>query len=56
MKLLLHALVTALTFELDVPTNEIQKKTLVVTRPYVRGDSHNGPRLPLRVAVAKPIQ
>jgi hypothetical protein len=52
MKLLLHALVSAFTFELDVPATDIEKRSMIVTRPYVRGDSRKGPRLPLRVAVA----
>ena len=38
MKALLFTLFRAFEFELAVPTDMIEKRSLVVTRPFVKGD------------------
>ncbi|KAF9235960.1 cytochrome P450 [Melanogaster broomeanus] len=47
MKALLFTLVRAFEFELAVPANETGKHSLIVQRPFLRGDPTKKPQLPL---------
>ena len=51
MKALLFTLVRAFEFELAVPIDAIEKKSLTVTRPYIKG---RGAQMPLRLRLSKP--
>lgn len=50
MKALLFTLVRAFEFELAVPANDIEKRTLTVTRPYLKGGKA---QMPLRMKLCK---
>ena len=50
-KALLFALVRAFEFELAVPVDNIEKRTLTVTRPYLKG---GGAQMPLRMKFCRP--
>ena len=51
MKALLFTLVRAFEFELAVPVDEIEKKTLTVTRPYLKS---GGAHMPLKLKLCRP--
>ncbi|KAF9232616.1 cytochrome P450 [Melanogaster broomeanus] len=53
MKVVLFTLVRAFEFELAVPASEIGKHSLVMLRPFLRGDPTKKPQLPL---LFKPYQ
>jgi hypothetical protein len=55
MKILLHALISTLQFELAVPATEIVKKSAggLVIRPALRSAPEEGHQLPLIVSRAK---
>jgi hypothetical protein len=46
-KIILHALVSAFSFELAVPQAEIGARSKVVTRPIVKSEAGHGPQMPL---------
>jgi hypothetical protein len=46
-KIILHMLITSLTFELAVPKEEIEPRTRVVNRSFVRSEKEKGPQMPL---------
>jgi hypothetical protein len=52
MKIVLHALVTSLCFELAVPVDAIAKKSTVITRPVLANAREQGIQLPLFIARA----
>lgn len=49
MKALLFTLVRTFEFELAVSPEEIEKRSMVVTRPYLRGQKQAGAQMPLSV-------
>ena len=51
MKALLFTLVRAFEFNLAIPVEKIEKRSNVVTRPYVVDDKGAGSQMPLIVKV-----
>ena len=51
MKALLFTLIRAFEFELAVPADDIEKRSMVVTRPYIKSekDVSKGSQLPVKV-------
>lgn len=49
MKALLFTLVRSFEFELTVPAEEIEKRVMIVSRPYLRGQGDKGAQMPLNV-------
>jgi hypothetical protein len=46
-KIILHALITSMTFELAVPKEDIEPRTRVVTRSFVKSEKEVGAQMPL---------
>lgn len=53
MKALLFTLLRSFEFELAIPAEKITKRSLVVTRPYIRGEEKTGARMPLIVRLCE---
>jgi hypothetical protein len=52
-KALLFALVRSFDFELAVPSSDITRQTMIVTRPFLSSDADKGPQLPL---ILRPVK
>jgi hypothetical protein len=52
-KIILHALICTLEFELAIPKEQIGSKMGIVTRPIVKGQADKGGQLPLRMRRAQ---
>jgi hypothetical protein len=53
MKALLFTLVRSLEFELAIAPDNIEKRSMVVTRPYLRGEVGKGAQMPMWVRKVK---
>ena len=53
MKALLFMLIRNFEFELALPADEIEKRSFIVTRPYLKGNEKAGAQMPLRVKAYK---
>ena len=53
MKALLFTLVRSFEFELAVAPENIEKRSMVVTRPYLKGERDKGAQMPLWVRKVK---
>lgn len=49
MKALLFTLLRAFEFELAVPIEDIQKRSSIVQRPYLRSENDKGAQMPMFV-------
>jgi len=54
MKALLFTLLRSFEFDLAVPVEDIEKRSMVVTRPYLKSDKKGGAQLPMLVKVYQP--
>ncbi|KAL5498061.1 hypothetical protein ACEPAH_2992 [Sanghuangporus vaninii] len=54
MKALLFTLIRNFEFSLAIPAEGIIKRSLVVTRPYIKGEEDKGAQMPLLVKVCDP--
>ena len=56
MKALIFTIIRAFEFELAVPIEDIEKRSMVVTRPYIKSDKNvKGAQLPVKIKrVQKP--
>ena len=52
MKAILFCFVRAFDFELAVPADQIMRKSVTVSRPYLISDTEGGPQLPLVIQPA----
>jgi hypothetical protein len=48
-KIILHALIISLSFELAVPKDDIFPRTQMVTRSFVKSEKEKGAQMPLIV-------
>ena len=53
MKAILFAFVRSFDFELGVPPDQITRKSLIVSRPFLTSDQDSGPQLPLVIRPAR---
>ena len=53
MKALVFTLVRAFEFELSFPADQVKKRSLVVTRPYMKNNLEAGAQMPLRVKLVQ---
>lgn len=51
IKTILFVLIRNFVFDLPTPRVEIEKKTSLVTRPFVKGEREKGPQMPLAIRV-----
>ncbi|KAJ9125098.1 hypothetical protein QFC22_000051 [Naganishia vaughanmartiniae] len=51
IKAILFVLIRNFVFDLPTPSVEIEKKTSLVTRPFVKGQREKGPQMPLAIRV-----
>lgn len=51
MKALLFTLLRTFEFGLVLPADSFEKRSMVVTRPYVRGETKKGAQMPLMVRI-----
>lgn len=49
LKCILFALLRSFRFELGVPAEDIEKKTALVTRPFLKSAPKDGSQLPLKI-------
>jgi len=56
MKALLFTLIRSFEFELGVSDADIEKRSLVVTRPYLKSDKHGKAQMPLLVKAYVPAE
>jgi len=54
MKALLFTLIRSFEFELGVPDTDIEKRSMVVTRPYLKSEKHGKAQMPLLVKAHVP--
>ena len=52
MKAIIFSFVRSFDFELAVPPDQIMRKSLTVTRPFLISDPDSGPQLPLIIRPA----
>ena len=52
MKAILFSFVRAFDYELAVPADQIMRKSLTVSRPYLISDTEGGPQMPLVIQPA----
>ena len=53
MKALVFTLIRAFEFELSFPADQVKKRSLVVTRPYMKNNLEAGAQMPLRVKLVQ---
>ena len=49
----MFTLIRNFEFELALPADEIEKRSFIVTRPYLKGNKKAGAQMPLRVRAYK---
>ena len=55
MKALVFTLIRAFEFKLSFSADQVKKRSLVVTRPYLKGHLDDGTQMPLKVTFYKGV-